>query len=144
MVGEKLSYCRCREGERESLGIGNDNVPIGIFNRFGAYGEHLSSSCAYFGYAGKVLHEKLVVGKKHYRRAILVDKGEGSVFQFSKRTGVGVNVSDFFEFERRFRRNGEHVAPSKEKQVRVSCERFRDFLDFRRERKRFFHRLREF
>lgn len=79
MVGEKLSYCRCREGERESFGIGNDKVPVGIFNRFGAYGENLSSSCAYFRYAGKVLHEELVVWKKHYRRAIFVDEREGSV-----------------------------------------------------------------
>lgn len=124
MVGEQLSNHGGRKAEGEPRSIGDDDVPIGLGHRFGADGEHLSTSRPNLRHARLVLREERIVWEQDNRWAVLIDKGQRAVLEFAKGHGVGVEVGDLFEFERRFRRDGEHVPASEKEEVLVFGEFF--------------------
>ncbi len=55
-------------------------------------------------------------------RQIFVDQGVGAMFHFARWIAFGVNVRDFLEFQRAFKRDGIVNAPSEEKKVLRAVE----------------------
>lgn len=119
MVGEQLPNHRRGKSEGKPRRVWYDDVPVGFGDGFGADGENFSASCPNLGNAGFVLRKKRVVGQQHYRWAVLIYERESAVLEFAKRHGVRVEIRDFFELERGFRGDGQHVPASEEKQVLV-------------------------
>lgn len=139
MVCEQLPNHGGRKAERESRSIGDDDVPVGFGNRFCADGEHLAASCANLCHARLVLREERIVWEQYYGWAVLVDERQRAVLEFAKGHGVGVEVGDLFELERRLRRDGEHVPASEKKEVLVFGEFSCRALDSHGVREHFLH-----
>ncbi len=99
-------------GEIVSLGDHRNYDAVAGFD-FLDVGDAFFVACDRVGIGG-------VVSRQHDHRQILVDQGVGSVLHFAGGIAFGVNVGDFFEFERAFESDGVMNTAAEVKEIRVA------------------------
>ena len=110
MVGQKL-YGDGVHNRREYAHVarGADDVHIGAGLEVAVQiGKHkqLAAARAHFLHIGFYFIQQAVVRRNHHHGHIRVHQRQGAVFELAGRVGFGMDISDFFEFQRAFQGHG--------------------------------------
>ena len=87
---------------------------------FAAYSENIRSPALHFLDIGTYLFMQVLISCKGYDKSAVFYKGYSAVFQFACRIGLRMDIGNFLEFQRAFKRKGIVYISAYEKDI-FSC-----------------------